>query len=266
MSYITRLDRAFQSAPILPITPHNKYVFFSDCHRGLGNNNDNFLPNADSYLTALQYYYQQGFCYVEAGDGDELWEICCMEQITETYPAIFAQLSAFHRSGRLYMLYGNHDMVKKDSVHLFDNLTFHEGIILCSQQLFANLYVTHGHQADLWNSVLWKLTRFLVRHLWTPLEYFGILAPTSASKNSIRKKKLEERYLDYAQNRGILFLAGHTHRPVLGSNQTPYFNCGSCVRPNCITCIELEGYEISLVKWCNNNRKREVLATEHLLQ
>ena len=43
MSYIKRLDRAFEHAPVLPITPQTKYVFFSDCHRGTGNNNDNFL-------------------------------------------------------------------------------------------------------------------------------------------------------------------------------------------------------------------------------
>ena len=58
MSYKKLLDRAFENAPILPITPNTKYVFFSDCHRGIGNNNDNFLKNEDSYLAALQYYYQ----------------------------------------------------------------------------------------------------------------------------------------------------------------------------------------------------------------
>lgn len=41
MSYIKRLNRAFLNAPILPITANTKYVFFSDCHRGSGNNNDN---------------------------------------------------------------------------------------------------------------------------------------------------------------------------------------------------------------------------------
>ena len=45
MSYITRLDRAFADAPVLPVGPDARYVFFSDCHRGIGNNNDNFLKN-----------------------------------------------------------------------------------------------------------------------------------------------------------------------------------------------------------------------------
>lgn len=265
MSYIKRLDHAFQNAPILPITPCTRYVFFSDCHRGTGNNNDNFLPNAESYLTALHYYYRLGFCYIEAGDGDELWERCHLDWIVDTYPAIFAQLSCFHQSGRFYMLYGNHDMEKRKTGPYFADFKVHEGIILCSTCPALKIHVTHGHQADLLNSVFWRLARFLVRHLWRPLEALGIQNPTSASKSSAKKRRLETRYRNYAQTKDILLLAGHTHKPVLGSRLSPYFNCGSCVSPNCITCIELTGYEISLVRWCNGQRKREVLATEHLL-
>lgn len=265
MSYIKRLDHAFENAPMLPINASTRYVFFSDCHRGIGGDNDNFLPNAGSYLSALQYYYPRGFTYIEVGDGDELWENFQLSEIMETYKDIFTQLFYFHQAGRLYMLYGNHDMEKKDAPGLFENQRFHEGIILKSPRLPANLYVTHGHQAEFLNSVLWKLSRFLVRYFWTPLEAIGVRNPTSASQSSVRKKKLESRYLDYAQNRDILFLAGHTHKAVLGNRQSPYYNCGCCVHPNCITCIELQGFEISLVRWCNGTRQREVLVSEHLL-
>ena len=70
MSYTKRLDRAFENAPILPITSNTKYVFFSDCHRGSGNNNDNFLKNVNNYFAALQYYYHsprtESSCLLEA--------------------------------------------------------------------------------------------------------------------------------------------------------------------------------------------------------
>ncbi|MDE7297305.1 MAG: serine/threonine protein phosphatase, partial [Lachnospiraceae bacterium] len=92
MSYITRLDRAFDNAPILPIGPDTRYVFFSDCHRGIGNNNDNFLKNINCYSAALQYYLQYGFCYIEAGDGDELWENRRLSQITEIHDDVFLSL------------------------------------------------------------------------------------------------------------------------------------------------------------------------------
>ena len=35
MSYKKRLDRAFENAPLLPVTTNSKYVFFSDFHRGV---------------------------------------------------------------------------------------------------------------------------------------------------------------------------------------------------------------------------------------
>lgn len=265
MSYVKRLDHAFENAPILPINAHTQYVFFSDCHRGIGTNNDNFLKNASSYYAALQYYYQYGFCYVEAGDGDELWENRSLSQIMEIHEDIFYQLSRFHKEGRLYMLYGNHDMVKKYKEPLycngqnpqFCNFQCYEGIIFSSNNPSFQLRVTHGHQADLLNSTFWKLARFLVRYLWTPLESFGILDPTSAAKNNTKKEKLEKRYIDYAKDTGCLLLTGHTHRPTLSTGHSPYCNCGSCVHPKGITCIELCGYHIQLVKWYSSAEKSE---------
>ena len=254
MSYNKRLDHAFKNAPVLPITPNTKYVFFSDCHRGIGNNNDNFLKNEDSYLAALQYYYQYGFCYIEAGDGDDLWETRSLKQIKEIHNDIFARLYCFHQSNRLYMLYGNHDIIKRNC-EPFEAFHCHEGIILQSESPSVNLYVTHGHQADFFNSVLWRLARFLVRYLWAPLEYFGLSDPTSAAKNNTKKAKLEKRYINYAQNTGCLLLTGHTHRPTLCTEASPYCNCGSCIHPRRVTCIELCGFDIRLVKWYASTEK-----------
>lgn len=257
MSYYKRLDKAFEHASILPITPDSQYVFFSDCHRGTGSNNDNFLKNSDCYFAALQYYYQYGFCYIEAGDGDELWENCTLSQIMEIHNDIFYQLEQFNKERRLYMLYGNHDMVKKEQIPVFPNQHYYESIILCSEYLPTNLYITHGHQADLFNSVFWKLARFLVRHLWSPLEYFGVLDPTSAAKNNHKKSRLERKYIGYAQQNNCILLTGHTHKPTLFTADSPYCNCGSCVHPKCITCIELCGFQMHLVKWYASTEKSE---------
>lgn len=283
MSYQKRLDRAFDNAPHLPMHKNTKYVIFSDCHRGIGNSNDNFLPNSNSYFAALQYYYQYGFCYIEAGDGDELWENRRLLQIIEIHEDIFARLCRFYEQGRLYMLYGNHDIQKRDRGPLFKDFPCYEGIVLRSE--FIDLRITHGHQADTLNSVFWRLAKFLVRYLWTPLERFGVLDPTSAAKNNKVKEKLEKKYTRYAKEHNCLLLTGHTHRPTLGNELSPYYNCGSCVHPKCITCIELCGFQISLVKWYASAQKsehfgnlyrecppvyplyikREVLASENLL-
>ena len=115
MSYQKRLDQAFENVPVLPLDDNHKYVVFSDCHRGSGNNNDNFIKNEHLYLAALRHYNRMQYTYVELGDGDELWENRKMEQILEVHNRAFEQLALFYRDDRLYMVYGNHDMVKKNA-------------------------------------------------------------------------------------------------------------------------------------------------------
>ncbi len=60
--------------PQVPFYSSSRFVLISDCHRGCGNHNDNFLKNQNLYFAALNYYYEKEFSYVELGDGDELWE------------------------------------------------------------------------------------------------------------------------------------------------------------------------------------------------
>lgn len=254
MSYRSRLNKGFEEAIRLPLNGRTKYVLFSDCHRGIGNSNDNFLKNQMLYLAALQHYYRTGYTYIELGDGDELWENRNITPITETHYNIFQQLSLFHNQNRLYLLYGNHDIVKKDKRYnqpILSDICFHEGIILENTTFpdAQSIYLTHGHQADFLNSSLWRLSRFLVRHLWKPLERYGVLDPTSAAKNYKRKAKTEQRLHKFAEEKKYILIAGHTHRPVLLENDLYYCNSGSCIHPSSITCLELEQLRLCLVKW-----------------
>ncbi len=271
MSCYSRLKKSFAQAPRLPLDSRTKYVLFSDCHRGTGTSNDNFLKNRNLYSAALQYYYRAGYTYIELGDGDELWENRSMKQITIAHGDIFRLLSLFHERRRLYMLYGNHDMIKKDRRYtvkncstypcccgnnphldnrpLFPDIKFHAGIILEASGS-KDIYLTHGHQCDLFNSTLWRISRFLVRYVWKPVERYGVLDPTSAAKNYTRRKKTEQRLLRFAKKENVILITGHTHRPTLSEDDLFYCNSGSCVHPYSITCIEIEGLHISLIKWC----------------
>ena len=76
---------------------------------------NNFIKNEHLYLAALRHYNRMQYTYVELGDGDELWENRKMEQILEVHNRAFEQLALFYRDDRLYMVYGNHDMVKKNA-------------------------------------------------------------------------------------------------------------------------------------------------------
>lgn len=290
MSYSSRLNKSFEGALRLPLNQCTKYVLISDCHRGTGTSNDNFLRNQNLYYAALQHYYKSGFTYIELGDGDELWENRSMKQIIEAHENVFALLSCFHRQHRLYMLYGNHDMVKKGkhypvkncavypccansprlrSQPLWPDIEFYGGIILENTHSpnAKDIYLTHGHQADFFNSTLWRLSRFLVRYLWQPLEHYGVLDPTSSAKNYTKKEKTEQRLLHFAKSKEIILITGHTHRPTLSETEMHYCNSGSCVHPYSITCLEIERMHISLVKWLLATRPdmslyvtREVLA------
>ena len=100
------------------------------------------------------------------------------------------------------------------------------------------------------NDNLWRVSRFLVRYLWRPLENFGVEDPTRAAKNYKEKNNVDKRLSEWAEREGVIVIAGHTHRPVFPSNgEGKCFNDGSCVHPRCITAIEIVNGEISLVKW-----------------
>ena len=268
MAVDTRLQKAFSKAPRLPWDDSSRYVFLSDCHRGCGTSNDNFLKNESLFSAALQYYYRHRYTYIELGDGDELWENRSIRQIMDIHSDVFKLMSRFYQEGRLYMIYGNHDCVKRSEnfvrqhctscycsekrewVPLFSGIRFHEGMILENEGRGPNLYLTHGHQADLLNSSLWRLSRFLVRYVWKPLEHAGFLDPTSAAKNNTKKDAVEQHLVSWAKKHSCILICGHTHRPSLDTqNQTPYLNTGSCVHPRGITAIELTGKDFTLVKW-----------------
>ena len=212
-----------------------------------------------------------------------------MAEIVSTHSEIFELLSYFYREQRLYMLYGNHDLVKKKQkllrccdkyycesqccyLPLMPGLCVHESLILKNRISGQNIFLVHGHQGDLLNDTLWRFSRFLVRYIWRPLELFALKDPTSAAKNNTKKNAVEQRLSAWSAKHSQMLVAGHTHRPSCPENGAScYFNCGSCVHPYCITALEICNDKISLVKWSEQPdccRKlyigREVLASANI--
>lgn len=286
MSELKDLYKAYASAKLVPFEDSSRLVLMSDCHRGDGGWADDFSRNQNIYFAALNSYYNENFTYIEIGDGDELWENSRMSDIKQAHGDVFWLLSRFHRKGRLYLLYGNHDMVKKDKSFkarnmqeyfneperrfdpLFTDIEIHEGLILLHKDTGSRIFLVHGHQVDPLNNRYWKLARFLVRYLWKPLTTFGVNDPTRTAKNYKKKEKVERRLVQWVKREKHMLIAGHTHRPMFPAiEEYPYFNDGSCVHPRCITAIEIAGGCISLVKWLVKTKNdgtlyigREVLA------
>lgn len=288
MSAEHRLEQAFKNARQLFLSDVSHYVLFSDCHRGNGQAGDNFLKNQHLYLAALRYYYKRNFTYIELGDGDELWENPSFDSIKSAHSTSFQILADFHAAKRLFMIYGNHDMVKRSpsfqhhaeafsicmtcrEQELFPGIRFFPALIIKNQAGGPDLYLIHGHQADFLNSVLWRQARFLVRYLWSPLERVGFLDPSGGAKKNSKKERIEYTLSSFAKAHNCILISGHTHRPALNSPSS-YYNTGSCVRPGYLTCIELEGFQASLIKWTIGIRRdlslyasRELLAGPHSL-
>ncbi len=282
MSSYSRISQAFERPCILPLCQSSRYVVFSDCHRGTGKANDNFLKNEVFYVSALKYYEARCYTYLELGDGDELWENRSFSAIKSTHSESFELIARFFQQNRFYAVYGNHDIVKKNkyfcqnqcgnyfcernqcSCSLLPGIHFYSGIILKDQEEEMDIYLTHGHQADFLNSTLWPLSRFLVRYVWRPLEQLGIPDPTSAAKNNRKKKKSEKHLTNWARQEGHLLISGHTHHPMIGTPSSPYSNTGSCVSPSGITCIEITNRCLTLVKWALSAGSDQTLCVKRI--
>lgn len=268
MSTNKRLNEVFKSAEEIPFDDSSKFIFFSDCHRGDNRWSDDFADNQNLFFQALNYYYNEGFTYIEIGDGDELWENKIFEDIRQAYSNIFWKMSEFHKQNRLYLIWGNHNRKwkKKKNVEkylyqyyndrngrnepLFDGIKVHEGLNLLHKSTNKKIFIVHGHQGDLLNDGLWWLGRFVVRHIWKPLQVLGVRDPTSPAKNFKKRGEVEKKIIEWITDNTQILIAGHTHRPVFPDNGAPlYFNAGSCVHPRCITGIEIQNGEIILIKW-----------------
>lgn len=261
-----QLERLYNNSLKIDITNNDKIVIMSDQHRGAGDNYDNFLKNRNIYNAALSYYLNNDFTYIELGDGDDLWEVEDCKDIVEEHLDSFKLLKEFHDKNRLIMLYGNHDLIKKYPrilkecfykyynketeiyENLLNNLRVYESLILNYEG--EELLLFHGHQLDIINSSFWHLSRFLVRFVWKKLEHIGLKDPTNAAKNYPITRYREKKLSKWSMDNNIILISGHTHKPMFPKKELGlYFNDGSCIHPNGITCLEIENGYISLVKW-----------------
>lgn len=274
-----KLDKIFKNSKIIHIDDNSKLVIMSDCHRGAGDNYDNFIKNKNIFEAALLYYYNKDFTYIELGDGDDMWEVKNYEDIIQVHLDTFKQLKKFYNENRLIMIYGNHDIVKryptilekyfykyhdkitKQDEILLEGLIVHEALILNYKN--NDIFLIHGHQVNFLNNTLWQFSRILIRYIWKTLEHISTKDPTSAAKNYGITKKTEKKLNKWSNKNNKILITGHTHRPIFPKiGQSLYFNDGSCIHPNGITCLEIENGNITLVKWEFKVNRNELISVK----
>lgn len=263
-----RLTEAYNNAKIEYFDNNSRYIFFSDCHRGNCTPSDEFAKNQNIFLFALEYYFNNGYTYVELGDGDELWQNSNFKEIRLAHDEVYTLFQKFYDYNRLIMLYGNHNIYLKyrnfveknyyeyyddynqETIKLFPNIKIHEAVIFKHKDTGQEILAVHGHQGDLMNDKFWRFTLLSVRYFWRYLHSIGFTNPSSPVKNAEKIHKIERFYSNWIEKNKIMIICGHTHRPHFPKiNELPYFNDGSCVRANGIQGIEIADGKIILVEW-----------------
>jgi len=263
-----RLTQAFLNAKVEYFDNNSRYVIFSDCHRGDDSVSDEFVRNQYIFVHALDYYYENNYTYVEAGDGDELWEYGNFRNIRLAHSDVFKVMHKFHTANRFVLLYGNHNIFLKNKQYVKNNYyefydehnqrrcnLFHgirpcEALVLKHKKTGQQLFMVHGHQGDLMNDQLWFISMVLLRYFWRFLHVVGFHNPSSPARNYYKRHKIEKRYKTWIRKHKILLICGHTHRARYpGKKELPYFNSGSCINSRCIIGIEIVDGKILMVDW-----------------
>jgi predicted phosphodiesterase len=261
----------------------DRFIIFSDHHKGNKDHGDDFAGNEKNYLAALDYYFSNKYKYINLGDSEELWKYTPEQVMSKNVKALTSE-ARFHTEKKYYKTFGNHDLTWKNKIDV--DLWF-KGIFTLPLPVFEGLllktniegkplsvFLTHGHQGDKMSDNN-GLSTWIVSHLWRPLQrYLEINVNTPAKDYVLRDRHNIMMYEWSSYKENLLLVTGHTHKPVFasglysnhpsnaipGKNVTPdggkkklkpsYFNSGCCCyNDDDITGIEIAGGKISLIKW-----------------
>jgi predicted phosphodiesterase len=224
------LDRTRAAGNVLRIDIEtNPMIIFSDQHKGARNGADDFQVAEETYNQAITYYHRMGYTLLTLGDVEELWEER-PQPVIEAYPKTFELEALYHVQGRYLRVWGNHDdnwrypeQVKKylDPVYGSDPLNVREGLLLnvnYGSHSLGKIYLVHGHQGTLDSDRFAAISRILVRYLWRPFQRLTkIPSNTPATNWRLRQSHNIALYTWSAQQKKLILIAGHTHRPVFES-------------------------------------------------
>lgn len=199
-------------------------MIFSDHHKGSGDNADDFRQCEMAYHAGLGYYLESGFTLVNLGDIEELWENR-HQPVLETYPWTLRLENEFHKAGRYWRFWGNHDDLWRDRTQVskyldkfFKDIEIQESVHLIVKKganELGELYLAHGHQGSLVSDRFGWLSRIFVRYVWRPIQRAtNIRTSTPAADWRLRHRHDIAMYNWVVEKERILLIAGHTHHPV----------------------------------------------------
>ena len=223
------MDHLFKTREnVLTIKPdsNRKYVIFSDFHRGVSDKADDFKPqNKESYISALSYYYNEGYSLIHLGDVEELKEQFVLKNVVSHKPnkAILDAEKIFYNQNRYIKVFGNHDSqwsskktIKKYLNPHFPNIKVYEGILLEFDDA-PNVIMVHGHQGYSWLKTN-VAEKFALPFYKFGLNLFGLSRKVNYD-SYCKIEKTENEFYDWIKDqKDLILIFGHTHRPLWGSS------------------------------------------------
>jgi predicted phosphodiesterase len=204
----------------------DKFIIFSDQHKGARDGADIFSKADHNYLAALAYYDKNDFFYINLGDSEELWENLLVS-IKRHNKATFEAEKKFVARKGFVKIFGNHDLywdndplaqVNLESIY-GQKVVIHEGAVL--KTMINNkpliIYLTHGHQGDLQSDGNW-FSKWFVSDIWGPFQaYLRINPNTPANNDQLKTDHNRIMYEWSSKRKNIILITGHTHQPVFRS-------------------------------------------------
>jgi UDP-2,3-diacylglucosamine pyrophosphatase LpxH len=205
-----------------------KYALFSDLHIGDGTPADNFRQNEKTFLDALEYYREGKFSIILLGDVEEFHQFS-MLNISRRYfkkvyqKSVYSALTEFPEK-KIFRVIGNHDIdwALEDPLAKKQKKVAVEAIKMTekgSDKGPVEIMLTHGHQAEESYEKDLQTVR-LGTTIFRSIE--KLLRLSSSSILEEKPDGKDEIYDSWAAEKKIIFICGHTHHPIFGSQFIDY--------------------------------------------
>ena len=202
----------------------DRYVIFSDHHKGDGSGADDFKKNAPLYDSALSYYQEHEYQLIVLGDNEELWENS-YHRVHSEYQAMIAKeisMAPKRKDQKKIRLWGNHDKevslrsfartIRKLRILTLDSVDYRES--LCLGQ---DIFLVHGHQGRFFEDKAWKISRWAVHLVWKTIQKILHIGIDGPAENFRLREDLERKYYAWAKAHKVLLICGHTHQAIFAS-------------------------------------------------
>lgn len=204
----------------------DRFIIFSDQHKGAKNTADDFWVAEKNYLAALDFYCRHDYFLINLGDCEELWKNT-IDTVRKNNTASFDKEKMFLQKQKFLKIFGNHDlywgndfltapaMLEKiygQALSVYEGAILQTNINNCSFQVL----LTHGHQGDLQSDGN-RFSKWFVSNVWARLQAYLHIYPDTPAYDTQLKTAHNTMMYEWSSEQDIALITGHTHQPVFQS-------------------------------------------------